>query len=170
MKRHIFLIGFMGAGKTTVGKLLSERLNMQYLDTDTIVESKSGLSIERIFSLNGEEYFRELESTTLSDLLHQHPSVVSTGGGIVGRDKNWAMMHETGLIVYLRATWPILQSRLGSGKGRPLASQEEGWERTKKLLDSRILLYEQADIIVDTDCLTADEVVNEILIKVDNAL
>jgi len=170
MDKHLFLIGFMGAGKTTVGKLIAKVLEIQYFDVDSIVESRSGMTIEEIFSLYGETHFRSLESEILFELTKKNASVISTGGGVVGQSRNWACMRDRGLIVYLRADWSTLKSRLGNGEGRPLANQSGDWTRTLDLLNSRIPLYERADLIVDTDDLTADEVVSKILAKVKDAL
>ena len=158
----IFLTGFMGAGKSTVGKMLAEKLNYNFADTDTLIVEQKGQSIAEIFAGSGEDYFRELETDVLKNLELSSPTVFATGGGIVLRKENRSFMRQQGAVVYLRASWPETRSRLLDSKERPLVNQQEGWESVEKRWLERQKFYEDADYIIDTDKFTPEECVTEI--------
>lgn len=170
MNKHLFLVGFMGGGKSTVGKLLSERLNAPFIDLDALIESRTGMAIPEIFALKGEPYFRDQETAALAAVVQGCSAVIATGGGIVGRADNWQCMRRFGVSVYLCADWETIKSRLGSGAGRPLANQSDGWQETRRLWQSRLPLYEQADYTVDTDGCSVADVAANIMNKVADAL
>lgn len=159
----------MGAGKTSLGLELSRYLSAPFVDIDEEIVHRENSSITTIFSNHGEKYFRDIESNVLAIVSCGKPSVVSTGGGIVGSEINWQYMHRYGIIVYLRASWMTLKKRIGSGSGRPLANNN-GWDSTYQLFEKRRELYEKADFIVDTDNLTLEDTVKKVLSQVIDVL
>lgn len=161
--QSLFLIGFMAAGKSTVAASLSRMTGIDCVDLDRLIVQQVGVSIPEIFSLDGEETFRQHEASALRSLADGIPRIVATGGGVVGREENWTCMRRQGVVVYLRATWEVLTERIGSGEGRPLASGQER-ERLKSLWQSRLPLYEQADLIVNVDQGSPEEIARQILV------
>lgn len=159
----LFLIGFMGVGKSTVGRLLARRLKRSFIDLDEQIIVRAGQTIPQIFAAVGEPGFRVLETEVLSDNAACRSAVVATGGGIVGRPENWQLMRSAGTIVYLHADWPTLQQRLVDLSQRPLA-QDGANAQLQALWRQRLPLYRQADFVIDTQNLTAMQVV-ETLIK-----
>lgn len=156
----IYLIGFMGSGKTTTGKLLSEILQMNHYDTDRYIEKKYGLSIPAIFQVKGEATFRDYETAALHEL--DQRSVVSTGGGIVERTSNVHLMQSRGTVIYLATSFDVIMSRLGNDPSRPLW-QTSSREREKRYC-KRINMYEAcAELTIHTDYLSPEGVVAEIV-------
>lgn len=156
----IFLIGFMGSGKTTVGNLLAKKLNLHLIEMDEIILKKSGKkSISDIFSLKGEEYFRNLETETIKEISQLDNVVVSTGGGIIMKEANHKFLKK-GKVIYLNTSFNVLENRLNGDDSRPLFKDIKG---AKKLFDLRKNIYENvANQVVLTDNLTIDQVVNKI--------
>jgi shikimate kinase len=138
---NVYLIGMMGVGKTTVGKLLAQKLNYRFFDTDVLIERVAGKTIPDIFASQGEESFRELESKILEQLSAYTCSAIATGGGIVQRHRNWSYLHH-GLIIWLDADLELIEQRLAGDNSRPLAS------KLASLLEARRPLYAQADLRV----------------------
>lgn len=163
MNDNIFLTGFMGAGKSTVGRRLARYLGYSFADLDQQIVVREGCSIRETFAARGEEYFRNCESEVLAEQVSAERTVFATGGGIVGREENRILMKRSGRVVYLRAAWPTLERRLSHGNERPLADPQKGWEAIRKLWESRLPWYEEAEVIVDTDHLRIDAVVKEII-------
>jgi len=149
--KNIILVGFMGAGKSTVAVELVKYGNYRLLDLDAEIEQRSGLSIRGIFRQHGESFFRDLETSSLTKLRDQNGLVVATGGGIVCRPENRELLRSIGFVVYLRATFPELQKRLRSSTDRPLIKGDPDWHALEVLFQSRSPFYEMADFIVDTD-------------------
>ncbi|GAB4524066.1 MAG: shikimate kinase [Pleurocapsa sp.] len=139
---NIYLIGMMGAGKSTIGQHLAEKLEYRFVDTDTTIETIAKTTITDIFATEGEPYFRELESKVLSELSVYTRCVIATGGGIVQKQINWSYLRH-GLIIWLNPDLEILQKRLAEDRTRPLASKLE------TLLTTRRPLYAQADLTID---------------------
>ncbi len=159
----IVLIGFMGAGKSTVAKALAEQLNIPRVELDSqIVQSSSHDSIPAIFEKDGEAQFRDLETEVAQSWRGQHHVVISTGGGIVRRPENMeALRHNQGLCVYLKATFDTLQCRVKGDPNRPLFSDVK---LAKALYESRLPLYERyADITVEVDSRTPQDITSEIV-------
>jgi len=152
----------MGAGKTSVGLTLAAELDLPYVDLDQKIVALAGKSIPEIFHEEGEAVFRDLESSTLFDLSGSPPSVVATGGGIIGRSENRAFMSDHGTVFYLFAQWETLKQRIGATAGRPLAQADHDWRATRELLSARSQWYEQADYIIVTDHRTVADIVTEI--------
>lgn len=151
MERYWILVGMMGAGKSSVGRALSELSGRPFLDTDLLLQNRLGRPISQIFQVYGEEAFRDHETSILRSL-EPEPAILSTGGGIVLKDVNWEELRRLGLIIYLKASPETLISRLGtSKKKRPLIMGEEWQDKVRDILARREALYEKADITVSLD-------------------
>lgn len=162
----IYLVGFMGCGKSSVGKLLSKRLEVPPYDVDTTVEKQRGQTIKEIFRDEGEEAFRNYESLAIRQLPLEH-AVVMTGGGAVVREENLLYMKSKGTVVYLKTSFPVLWDRLmkeEEKKKRPLLLTNSR-EDILELFDKRSKLYEKSDITIMTDHLTTEEVSEQILLE-----
>jgi shikimate kinase len=159
---NIFLTGFMGSGKSTVGKLLARLLDREYIDLDEVIVQEEGRTIKEIFASNGEGYFRDCETKTLHRLNNSVPVVYATGGGIVVRSENRILMRDLGRIIYLKTTWSVLQERLEHSTDRPLIDHETGWGKVKLIWNERQPFYNDADLIVETDALSPLEVARKI--------
>lgn len=162
-EQTIVLIGFMGAGKSTLGRKLARMTGMPLVDLDSLIVEQQGRAIPDIFAAEGESAFRRYETGALSSLQADAPIVLATGGGIVGRQENWQLMRRLGTVIYLRAQWETLRARLSGSTGRPLATADRSEADIKSLWQQRVPLYEQADLIVDTDDRGVDEVAHEVL-------
>ncbi len=161
---NIYLIGMMGTGKTTVGKLLAQKLGYRFFDTDELIEAVAGKKISTIFAEEGEESFRDLESKVLNEVSAYTRSAIATGGGIVRRQMNWSYLRQ-GLIIWLDTDLTILQERLAQDQNRPLASQLES------LLNLRRPLYAQADLHYKIkEQKTPEEVANQIIELIPSCL
>ena len=161
----ITLTGFMGSGKTTVGKVLADFLGCPFMDLDDLIVKKAGKSISEIFAQGGEPAFRQLEARLLRQTVEKYTEntvVLALGGGAVTAPASAALLREKTVCIYLRATLETLQSRLeGETAGRPLADAS-----LADRLAAREPLYEEtAHVIIDTDGLTPDEVADEIIIS-----
>ncbi len=161
----ITLTGFMGGGKTTVGRLLADSLGCPFMDLDDLVVKKAGKSIPDIFAQDGEPAFRQLEAQVLRKTVEKYaesPAVLALGGGAVLAPASAALLHEKTVCIYLRATLDTLLARLaGETAGRPLADAS-----LADRLASREPIYEEtAHVIIDTDGLSPDEVADEIIIS-----
>ncbi len=159
---NIVLVGFMGAGKTTVGRALARLTGRRFLDLDAWIVRQAGRSIETIFASEGEDFFRRLETEALASLASEKGMVLATGGGIVVRKENWPLLRSLGKVIYLKTRPETLRERLGDGAGRPLARSGSGWEGVAALLEKRLPLYAQADLVVDTDASPPEEVARSI--------
>jgi shikimate kinase len=161
-EKNIILVGFMGAGKSTVAAELVKCSHYHLLDLDAEIERRSGLKIQEIFCQQGENVFRDLESAALAALRGQHGLVVATGGGIMGRPENRKLIRSVGRVVYLRTPFVTLQRRLKLSIDRPLVKEGPDWNALEALLLSRIPFYETADLIIDTNDKNPEEIATEI--------
>jgi shikimate kinase len=161
----IFLTGFMGSGKSTVGRRLAQRLGFSFVDLDQLLVEREGRSIPEIFAAHGEAYFRDCESALLAEQAGSAKTVYATGGGIVGRQENLALMKRAGTVIYLRLAWPTLERRLSRASGRPLADPKRGVAAIRQLWQSRLPWYEEADLVIDADRLNVNGVVDAIVKK-----
>lgn len=161
-KKAIVLVGFMGAGKSTVGRALANLSGLPLVDLDALIVQRQGRTIPAIFAEQGEATFRRYETEALRSLNDASPIILAMGGGIVGRQENWQLMRRLGAVIYLRANWDTLRARLAGSTGRPLATADRTEADVKSLWQQRVPLYEQADLIVDTDGREVDEVAREI--------
>ena len=161
--KNIFLTGFMGCGKTSVGRVLSSRLGCRFVDLDAVIVSEAGTAIKEIFASQGEPAFRELESQALARIAQLPGVVVSTGGGVVLAQQNRALMRQSGSIVNLTASVETIASRLNGDSERPLLQDDASCERIDTMLQGREPFYADADLRIDTTAKTVDAVVTEIL-------
>ena len=160
---RILLIGMMGAGKTTVGRALAERLGWSYADVDDLVERRTGRTVPELFAERGEVAFRAEETAALVALAGgRQPTVISVGGGAVLADANRRVLRDVGFVIWLRASVETLARRVGKGEGRPLLTGDPA-ELLGRLLRQRVSLYEDtAHAVVDVDDLALDEVVERV--------
>ncbi len=161
---NLVLVGFMGCGKSTVGIRLSWKYRMPAIDTDKLIERRMGNTIAQIFEIQGEQAFRQMETELLKELSEQpYRRVISVGGGTPVRQENLKLLKKCGTVVYLRMTAEGAYKRLRGDKNRPLLQCENPQEAIKRLLEERQKAYEEcADIIVDVDNLTMDEVLAQV--------
>jgi shikimate kinase len=161
--KGIILIGFMGTGKTVVGRRLAERLGLNFIDTDGLIEDTLGMSIERIFEQHGEPYFRKIEKEVVASISRDHGLVVATGGGVVLDGENVANLKRMGTIIHLSAGPDVILERTRSQGHRPLLQTEDAKRRIENLLDQRAPLYAVADLEIDTSELGFEDIVERIL-------
>ncbi len=151
MGGNIFLVGLMGAGKTTVGRALAKRLNKQFIDSDHEIEARTGAAIPLIFEIEGEASFRQREAEVIRDLTAQQDIVLATGGGVVLSAENRAYLKSRGTVIYLRASVNNLLQRTSHDKNRPLLQTADPRKTLEELSRIREPLYnEVADIVIDT--------------------
>ena len=152
MQDNVYLIGLMGAGKTTVGRRLARLLKFDFIDTDQLLEEKTGVTIGHIFEIEGEEGFRERESRLLAEISDNVSTVISTGGGMILREDNRKLMRKSGQVVYLKAGLEVLWKRLKDCQNRPLLSTENPRQTITDLLNERDPLYQnEADLVIQVN-------------------
>lgn len=161
--KNIVLTGFMGTGKTTIGRALAKKLQMGLVDIDEEIEKEQKMSINDIFSRHGEPHFRDIETAMIQELSRDNNIIISTGGGAVLRDENMEALKENGIIFCLNATAETILERTGRSQDRPLLKVENPKEKITELLAYRRPFYERAGIMIETDGKTPLEVVQEIM-------
>lgn len=153
----------MGAGKTTVGKILGEKLGLEVLDTDVIIESKQQKTVSQIFKENGEDYFRQLEHDALKHS-NKDETIITTGGGIVTREENRRLLQEKKNVFYLKTSAPTILERLKEDTTRPLLQTKDKLKTIEELLAKRDAFYEEvATYTVYTDLLSLEGVAEEVI-------
>jgi shikimate kinase len=163
-RSNIFLVGMMGAGKTTVGRALAQRMRREFVDTDRVLVERTGVAVATVFEIEGEAGFRKREASVLAEICEQDGRVVATGGGIVLAAENRRVMRECGTVVYLRARLESLWERTRHDTSRPLLATPNPKARLAELLREREPLYgEAAHVIVDSGPQSAATLVNRIL-------
>ena len=162
-KRHVYLTGLMGSGKTTIGKLVAQRLGRPFIDLDKEIEKRENRSINDIFDQNGEEYFRKVEAEILDSLDPDRYMVVATGGGIVLEEENRKNMKEKGYIIYLNVPIEKLANRLNDDYERPLLKNNEKEIKLLELNKERQPLYRDGAYELDTGNLTPLQAAKEIV-------
>lgn len=163
---NLVLIGFMGSGKSSIGRILATKLGFQMLDTDTMIVQETGMPITEIFAWEGEEGFRLHEAKMLAGLVSRSPFrlVVATGGGIVTREGNLPLLHQLGFVIELKASEDVIFERVSRNKARPLLHTPNPRETVSKLLSIRAPLYAAAaDFTIDTSTKTHTEVADAII-------
>ncbi len=162
--RKLVLIGYMGAGKSTIGQALSKRMQILFSDTDTLIKEKQGRCIADIFAQDGEDYFRELETNCLKELLEQKEDrIVSTGGGLPLRKENQELLRQIGCTIYLQVSKETVLKRLEGDKNRPLLQVADREAKIADMIQIRHPIYlETADITIAVDGRKVKEIVEEI--------
>ncbi|MCU0566364.1 MAG: shikimate kinase [Oculatellaceae cyanobacterium Prado106] len=142
---NLYLVGMMGSGKSTTGKILAEHLGYRFLDTDAVIEQAAGQSIREIFATSGEDAFRELETQVLGQLAAYQRLAVATGGGIVLQRQNWSYLRH-GIVVWLDVPLAELGDRLQQDQTRPILQDTDMTQKLQTLMEQRQPLYAQADV------------------------
>lgn len=161
--KNIVLTGFMGAGKTTIGRELARRLHLKLVDIDEEIEMDQKMTITDIFRIYGEQYFRDIETALIKKFSRENNIIISTGGGAVLRDENIEALKENGIIFCLNASAETILERTGNSKDRPLLKVENPKEKINELLAYRRPFYEKAGIMIETDGKSPLELVKEIM-------
>ncbi len=163
----IFLVGPMGAGKTTIGRLLARKLGREFIDIDHYIEEQAGVDIPWIFNKEGEQGFRDRESKAVSELTQLQGLVLATGGGVVMREVNRHLLAQRGLVIYLNADVSVQLQRTAKSKNRPLLKTENPRQVLQDLYDIRNPLYQQiADIEVVSGRLYPKKMMLEVIEKI----
>jgi shikimate kinase len=169
-RENIVLVGFMGSGKSSIGRLLARRLGFQFLDTDQLIVDRTGMQISAIFAKYGEAEFRNMETTALASVCHLRRCVLATGGGAPMREKNRMLMREMGFVVGLTASEDVIYERVSRNNKRPLLQTENPRRTMLKLLDSRRDAYvAAAQFTLDTTRLTHAQAVEQIVAEARRA-
>lgn len=166
---RIILIGFMGVGKTTIGKIIAKKLKLNFVDMDNYIEKREGKSISKIFEEYGEQHFRELESESLKDLIKSDNIVISTGGGIVTTKQNLEILKKEKIVIFLDGNTQTILNHLSKEiDKRPLLSNSKNVEYTiSNLLNQRYEKYNSiCDIKIDINEKNIEEVVSQILVNI----
>ncbi len=168
-KRNIFLVGPMGAGKSTIGRHLAQQLHMEFFDSDTVIEERTGADIAWVFDVEGEEGFRVREENVINDLTEKQGIVLATGGGSILSKESRNRLSARGIVVYLETTIEKQLARTQRDKKRPLLQTDQPREVLEALAEERNPLYEEiADYVVRTDDQSAKVVANQIIELLEN--
>ena len=160
---NIFLVGLMGAGKSTIGRQLARELGKQFRDSDSEIEKRTGVSIDVIFDIEGEQGFRRRETGLLRELVGERGIVLATGGGAVLASENRQLLRDNGLIIYLKASAEHLAGRVKLDRRRPLLQSGDKLVKIRELMTQREPVYHQlADMVVETNNRSIPRVVREI--------
>ena len=161
--KNIVLIGFMGTGKTSTGRLLAHKLGRTFIDTDQKIELENNLTIAEMFSIHGEQYFRRKESETIAKVSRYTCTVIATGGGVVLRPENIACLKTNGVIIALTASLDVILERTSRRNCRPLLNRPDKESFVGKMLKERADLYTIADLSIDTSNSTPQQVCDHII-------
>ncbi len=164
---NLILTGFMGSGKTSVGRELARRLNREFVDMDVLIESREGMTVAEIFRLKGEAYFRQLEAELCRELAARGGLVIATGGGALLPEENRQILGASGPVVCLTAPPEEIFRRLESADDRPLLEGDDRWTGIQALLAQRAAAYQRIPLQVDTSGLTVDQVADRVLAMVE---
>ncbi len=161
-KVNLYLIGMMGAGKSTLGKLLAQELGYRFLDTDAVIEAAAGQPVTEIFATAGETAFRELETQVLGQVAAYQQMAIATGGGIILQRQNWSYLRH-GIVIWLDVSLDQLHTRLQDDSSRPILQGVDLRQKLQTLLEQRQHLYAQADVRI---VVSADESPQQLAIRV----
>lgn len=163
-RTNVALVGFMGAGKSTVGRELAVHLGKTFVETDTLVERRAGMSVSDVFARHGEAHFRELEAAVVWETAKSQDCVIACGGGVVLREENVAALKASSVLVYLEVSPQSVLSRVGQQSTvRPLLSGPDRERRVAELMEQRRSAYEAAaDVTVATDGVAVEQVVRHV--------
>ena len=159
--RSLVLVGMMGAGKSTIGRRLSARLRLPFLDADTEIETAAGMSIPDIFETHGEPHFRDGEARVIARLLDNGPAVIATGGGAFMREETRNRIRDKAVSIWLKADVEIIMKRVKRRADRPLLQTEDPVATVSRLLEAREPLYRTADLTIGSRDVPHDRVVDE---------
>ncbi len=162
---NVALIGFMGAGKTSVGRLVAEHLGFEFLDTDELIQSRAGRTIADIFAKEGEPAFRALEKQVVQELSARTKTVISTGGGLPTDPENLAALKSYALVVCLWASPEKIWERVRHQSHRPLLHDADPQKKIRELLAAREPFYKQADVLINTDLRSVREAAQQIALQ-----
>lgn len=163
-KKNIYLIGLMGAGKTTVGRLLAKSLSMPFYDSDKAIEDITGVDIATIFEFEGEKGFRIRENKMIKELTELEDVVLATGGGVILNKENRERLKENGFVVYLQCSVDRIVDRTSRNSQRPLLNVDNPREKIQSILDERESLYLScADLVIDSGQMQSKAAVKEVL-------
>ena len=160
---NLALIGFMGVGKSSVGRMAAVQLRYEFVDTDEFIERRTGRTIARIFAEDGEPAFRAMESQLVREMEDWRRSVISTGGGLAANETNLASLKRHALVVCLWATPEAIWERVRHQSHRPLLQHPDPLARIRELLEQRTPFYRQADVLVHTGTRSVREVTQQVL-------
>lgn len=162
-KHPIVLVGLMGAGKTSVGRRLAEKLGIPFVDADHEIEAAAGKTIPEIFADHGEPYFREGERRVIQRLIGNGAQVLATGGGAWMNDETRARIQEHGISVWLRAALPVLMKRVAKRQDRPLLQTDDPEAVMRGLMEKRYPVYALADVTVESRDVQHGQMVNDVI-------
>lgn len=160
---NIVLIGFMGCGKTTIGRKLAVRLGYRFVDTDYQIEKEQNARVKEIFAEHGETCFRELETDLLRRLVNVNNTIIATGGGILTTPGNIEIIRDIGISIYLKAAVDDIFERISRNSKRPMLQTENPRQTVVDLLEKREDLYSQADHVINTASLKMGHIVSQII-------
>ena len=163
LRQNIVLTGFMGTGKSEVGKRLAARLERTFIDTDMVIERELGTSIAQLFVEKGEAYFRAHERRIIAQTCQQQDCVIATGGGAMVDPANAELLKKSGLVVCLTATPEVIYNRVKRNANRPLLQGDEPLTKIRTLIADRAQAYARADVMVETSQRSLDDVVHAVL-------
>lgn len=161
--QNLALIGFMGTGKSSVGRMVASHLHFQFMDTDEWIEHHTGKSIPEIFAQSGEGLFRQMEKQVVNEISHLRRHVFSTGGGLAANEENLASLKTHALVVCLWASPEVIWERVRSQSHRPLLHDPDPLGKIRHLLATREPFYKQADVLVNTEMRSVKEVAQHVL-------
>lgn len=165
MSKNIVLLGFMGTGKTRVAQQLAKDLGREFVEMDSIIENREGITINEIFATKGESYFRKVESEVVKELAERGVLVISAGGGVVLNSDNIEKLQENGILICLDAEPEEILRRVGKEKRRPLLNVDDPLRKIKELLSFRKPYYDKIKIHIDTTGKSIEDVVKEVYEK-----
>ncbi|MBA95741.1 MAG: shikimate kinase [Rickettsiales bacterium] len=167
LNSNLIFTGFMGSGKSTVGRQLAKRLAYRFVDTDQLIESASGKSITELFTIS-EDYFRSWEFQICKSLQSSKQCIISTGGGLLTVEKTATLLKQMGPIIYLKASAQVLYNRVKHSTHRPLLQVSNPLKTIESMLETRDTLYtSHADFVIDCDTLSVEAILNMILSEYD---
>jgi len=161
--RSLVLIGMMGAGKSSIGRKLAQRLNLPFVDADSEIERAAGMSISEIFAKHGEPYFRAGEARVITRLLDGGPQVLATGGGAFMHPQSREAIRAKGISIWLRADYDVLMKRIKRRNDRPMLKTDDPGETLRRLMQERDPVYAEADVIVHSRDVPHEIIIGEII-------
>jgi shikimate kinase len=163
VNKNVILIGFMGSGKSMTASRLSKILGRKVISTDKLIEKREGRSISKIFDESGESYFRKVERKIVAEVSRQTGVILDCGGGVVLDAENRVNLKKNGILIYLSASPDSIYKNIKNRAHRPLLNVKDPRARIAKLLEERKPLYEQADVVIDADHKSIDQITEEVL-------